>query len=177
MNCRDFEEQISEYLDQGMARQGRREFCEHLLACSECRLLFGDIRESLDLCRGGIGWAGQSSSGIGGTGTVEYLPPSPCALGEASQEGLEGRIVNGATIGEMVSCRTLDHLISDYFEGSGDGRMDEVIAGHVAVCADCSRLMNGLRAAIDSTGDDLAATELRTALNDRILAATVGNGR
>ncbi len=174
MNCRDFEEQISDYLDQGMSRQERREFCEHLLACPECRELFGDIREGLDLCRGGLGWAGQSSSG---TGTVEYLPPSPCALGAVGQEGLEGRIVSGATIGEMVSCRTLDHLISDYFEGDGDGRMDEVIAGHVAICEDCSRLMNGLRAAIDSTGDDLAATELRTALNDRILAATAGNGR
>ncbi|MCY7391436.1 MAG: zf-HC2 domain-containing protein, partial [Leptolyngbyaceae cyanobacterium CAN_BIN12] len=36
MECLQFEELISDYLDCGLDRPMRRNFCEHLLACRPC---------------------------------------------------------------------------------------------------------------------------------------------
>ena len=47
MNCRKFEEQISEYLDGLLPKNEARIFAAHSLLCRDCRSLMDDIKGAL----------------------------------------------------------------------------------------------------------------------------------
>lgn len=147
MECLQFEDLISDYLDCGVARPVRRNFCEHLLACRPCHQTFNDVREVLDAC-----YVIRESSTV------------------AAFAGVEQRIISATTAGEMLSCRTLDALISDYFEGNIESTYETIFNEHFAVCGDCRRLVNGVRESLEEP----EKVEVPVQLYDRIIAATVG---
>jgi predicted anti-sigma-YlaC factor YlaD len=147
-----FEELISEYLDGGLARPVRRNFAEHLLACRPCHLLFNDVREGLDACH--------------------QLKESQMREIALFTE-VEQRILNATTAGEMLSCRTLDALISDYFEGIIEQSYDDIFREHFAICAGCRRLVEGVRQSLEEPDE----VEVPEELYGRILAATSGRRR
>jgi predicted anti-sigma-YlaC factor YlaD len=155
MECAQFEEMISDYLDCGMARPDRRNFCEHLLACRPCHLLFNDVREAIDRCHE---WKESQMREI------------------AMFTEVEQRIINATTAGEMLSCRTLDALISDYFDGLIESAYETIFNEHFVVCDGCRRLVEGVRESLEEP-EPLEAPE---ELYDRIFAATsraVGGAR
>lgn len=80
------------------------------------------------------------------------------------------RILNATTAGEMLSCRTLDALISDYFEGLIESSYESIFTEHFAACEGCRRLVEGVRKSLE----EKEAVEMPEELNDRIIAATVG---
>lgn len=147
MECLQFEDLISDYLDCGLAKPVRRNFCEHLLACRTCHETFNDVREVLDAC-----YVIRDSS------TVPAFA------------GVEQRIISATTAGEMLSCRTLDALISDYFEGNIESSYETIFNEHFAVCDGCRRLVKGVRESLEEP----EKVEVPTQLYDRIFAATVG---
>jgi predicted anti-sigma-YlaC factor YlaD len=147
MDCSRFEELVSDYLDCGMARPDRRDFCEHLLACRPCHLLFNDVREAIDGCRE---WKESQMSEV--------------AMGT----DFERRIIDATTAGEMLSCRTLDALISDYFDGLIEGEYETVFSEHFAACEGCRRLVEGLRESLE----EQESVEAPEELYGRIFAAT-----
>ncbi len=147
MECARFEELISDYLDCGMARPERRNFCEHLLACRPCHLLFNDVREAIDACHE---WKQSQMREI------------------AMFTEVERRIINATTAGEMLSCRTLDALISDYFDGLIESAYETIFNEHFAVCDGCRRLVEGVRESLEEPEPFEAPEELY----DRIFAVT-----
>jgi predicted anti-sigma-YlaC factor YlaD len=147
MECAQFEELISEYLDCGLARAERRGFCEHLLACRTCHLLFNDVREALDGCHE---WKESQMREIDRFVDVER------------------RIINATTAGEMLSCRTLDALISDYFDGLIESAYETIFNEHFAVCDGCRRLVEGVRESLE----EQESVEVPEELYGRIFAAT-----
>ena len=152
MECTQFEELIGDYLDCGLARPVRRSFCEHLLACRPCHLLFNDVREVIDTCH--------------------LLKESPMQETGLFTE-VKQRIIKATTAGEMLSCRTLDALILDYFEGLIESSYEKIFTEHFAACESCSRLVEGVRKSIE----EMEAVDVPEELNDRIIAATVGARR
>ncbi|MCI0338669.1 MAG: zf-HC2 domain-containing protein [Acidobacteria bacterium] len=152
MECTQFEGLISDYLDCGLARPVRRNFCEHLLACRPCHLLFNDVREAIDSCH--------------------HLRESQMREIALFAE-VEQRIINATTAGEMLSCRTLDALISDYFEGLINSTYESLFTEHFAACESCRHLVEGVRSSLE----EQEAVEVPEELYDRILAATVGARR
>ncbi len=146
MDCVQFEELISDYLEGGLVRDARRSFAEHLLACRDCHLIFNDVREVMAACH---------------------------HLNEAHAPGLHlatinQRILNATSAGAMLSCQTLDALISDYFDGLLEGSYEDLFSAHFTGCESCRRLVDGVR-------ESLAATEeidVPEELYHRILAAT-----
>ncbi|QQS48436.1 MAG: zf-HC2 domain-containing protein [Acidobacteriota bacterium] len=152
MDCERFEELISEYLDCGMARPERRSFCEHLLACRPCHRLFNDLREVIDSCHD--------------------LKVSQMREIAVFAE-VEQKIINATTVGEMLSCRTLDALISDYFDGLLESSYEKIFAEHFEICAGCRQLVEGVRESIEQE----ETLEVPDDLYDRIFAATVGARR
>ncbi len=147
MECAQFDELISDYLDCGLARPVRREFCEHLLACRLCHLLFNDVREVIDACH--------------------ELKESQMREIAVFTE-VEQRIINATTAGEMLSCRTLDALISDYFDGLIESAYETIFNEHFAVCDGCRRLVQGVRESLE----EQEAIEVPEELYGRIFAAT-----
>lgn len=152
MECLQFEELINDYLDCGLTRPVRRDFCEHLLACRPCHQLFNDVREVLDACR--------------------VIKESH--IHEATVfADVQQRIVSATTAGEMLSCRTLDALISDYFEGNIESTYETVFTEHFAVCESCTRLVEGVRESLEEP----EVVEVPEELYGRIFAATMGARR
>lgn len=147
MDCARFEELISDYLDCGMARSERRGFCEHLLACRPCHLLFNDVREVMDGCH-------------------EWKESQAVETGMGAE--FERRIIAATTAGEMLSCRTLDALISDYFDGLIESAYETVFNEHFAVCESCGRLVEGVRESLEEP----QSVEVPDELYGRIFAAT-----
>ena len=147
MECGQFEEWISDYLDCVMARPERRRFCEHLLACRPCHMLFNDVREAIDGCHE---WKESQMRE------------------SATLTGVERRIINATTAGEMLSCRTLDALISDYFDGLIESAYETVFNEHFAVCDGCRNLVEGLRESLE----EQESVEAPDELYGRIFAAT-----
>ena len=155
MHCAEFDEFISDYLDCHLARPVRREFCVHLLACRPCHQLFNDVRETVDACRE----------------LKEMQLREPAQL-----TGVEQRIISATTAGEMLSCRTLDALISDYFDGLIESGYERIFDEHFAVCRSCRHLVDGVRKSIE----EQEVVEIPDDLYDRIFAATsraIGGGR
>lgn len=152
IRCEEFEDLISEYLDYGLARPVRRNFAEHLLACRKCHLVFNDVRDAMEACH--------------------HLKESQMREIALFTE-VEQRILNATTAGEMLSCRTLDVLISDYFEGIIESSYEEVFREHFAVCDGCRRLVEGVRESIEES----ETLEVPEDLYGRILAATSGARR
>lgn len=147
MECAQFEELISDYLDCGLARAERRAFCEHLLACRDCHLLFNDVREVIDSCHE---WKESQYREI------------------AIFTEVERRIINATTAGEMLSCRTLDALISDYFDGLIESAYETLFNEHFAICDGCRRLVEGARESLE----EQESVEVPEELYGRIFAAT-----
>ncbi|MGH9752723.1 MAG: zf-HC2 domain-containing protein [Blastocatellia bacterium] len=147
MDCSRFEELISDYLDCGMARFERRRFCEHLLACPTCHLLFNEVRAVIDGCHE---WKESQTH--------------ETAMGVE----VERRIIEATSAGEMLSCRALDALISDYFDGLIEGEYETAFNEHFAVCEGCRRLVEGLRESLE----EQESVETPEELYGRIFAAT-----
>jgi predicted anti-sigma-YlaC factor YlaD len=152
MDCGQFEELISDYLDCGLAPPVRRSFCEHLLACRPCHVLFNDVRDAIDACH-----------------RLKEAQMREIAL----FADVEQRIIDATTAGEMLSCRALDAIISDYFDGLIEGSYEKIFDQHFAVCAGCRRLVEGVRQSIMEE----ESIEVPEELYGRILAATVGARR
>lgn len=144
MQCAQFEELISDYLDCGMARADRRRFCEHLLACRPCHETFNDVRRLLDDCA------------------------DLRARDAGASSAMERRILDATRAGEMLSCRTLDALISDYFDGLIEAAYETVFNEHFAVCDGCRRLVEGVRQSIEAQ----ETIEVPEDLYERIFAVT-----
>jgi hypothetical protein len=172
MECREFEEQIVEYLEQGMTLQERRAFCQHLLCCRNCRTLIDDIRDNIEVCRRSSNSSRSTPSGNGDQ-TIRFFP----------SVGADIQIV-GSTIGERISCRSLDMLISDYFDSSpidGDTKTSpaawwgDLFSQHLLDCPACVSLFEGLREASAYHSADCSSSDHQQAqLEARIIAATAG---
>lgn len=152
MECSQFEELISEYLDFGLTRPVRRDFAEHLLACRNCHLVFNDVRDAMDACH--------------------HLKESQMRQIALFTE-VEQRILNATSAGEMLSCRTLDVLISDYYDGIIETSYEEIFQKHFAVCDGCRRLVDGVRESMEES----ETLDVPEELFGRILRATSGARR
>lgn len=152
MNCSNFQDKISDYLDGEMPAREKAEFATHRLSCRECRELFNDVR-----------------------GTVQSLNIFAHQDTTGSLIALEDRILDATSAGEMLSCTEFDKLIERYFDGVILGPTFQSFQAHFADCWKCRRLLRGIEEAKEMMREakDLEL-DVPTALSQRIMAATVG---
>ena len=151
MDCRKFQDLLSDYLEGGVDSRARTECAAHRLVCRECRELYNDVRTTIF--------------------ALNTLANSEIA----EPEGLESRIIAKTTAGEMLSCGDFDRLIERYFDGVILAPTFQTFQGHFSNCAKCRRLMSGIEEAI-STCREIKETEVEmpVSLHERIVEATVG---
>jgi predicted anti-sigma-YlaC factor YlaD len=73
----------------------------------------------------------------------------------------------------MLSCRTLDALISDYFDGIIESTYETLFREHFAICDRCRHLVEGVRSSLEES----EAVEVPEDLYARIIAVTSGARR
>ncbi len=152
MNCSNFQDKISDYLDGEMVAREKAEFATHRLSCRECRELFNDVR-----------------------GTVQALGVMAHEETTESLLALEDRIIDATSAGEMLSCSEFDKLIERYFDGVILGPTFQNFQVHFADCWKCRRLLRGIEEAKEMMREAKEIeVEVPAALSERIMAATVG---
>ncbi len=152
MDCRTFEELLTDYIEGDLDSQTRVECGMHRLNCHECRQLHQEVRCLVtDL--------GELSSG----------PP------EVTADDIVRVVLRATSAGEMLSCENLDRLIEQYFDGVILAPTLRIFQGHFALCHKCRRLMAGIEEAIAICHElGQAEVEPPPMLPERIVAATSG---
>ncbi len=121
MECRAFEELISDYLEGTLPGDRAGEFVAHLLGCADCRALLEDVQTARQLCQ-----------------RVEEVEPSP----EFTERLRE--VVRGA----LMSCEAFGELVAQYFDGVLTAAEYHLFEAHARACGECSRILEDVAAVV-----------------------------
>ncbi len=143
MECRTFEQFISEYLEGALPGDQVSAFVAHLSSCEGCRALLEDVRAALELCRS--------------VGEVE--PPSD--LPERLQLVLQGA---------AMSCAAFGELISNYFDGVLTAAEYHLFEAHARVCSRCQQMLEDV-AAVTRLLEGIEPVAVPGGMNERLLWA------
>lgn len=150
MNCGNFQDLLSDYLDGAVDSRTRAECAAHRLVCRDCRELYNDVRV-----------------------TVQALGSLASATAEPA--GLQTRILAATTAGEMLSCNEFDQLIERYFDGVMLAPDHQPFQSHFEHCTKCRRLLSGIEEAIEVCREvKETEVEMPSSLPGRIVMATTG---
>ena len=92
INCTQFEELLTEYLDKTLDAVVNKSVAAHALACPLCHSLLNDVKESLELCR-----------------TV--------AAPASSVTRLEARVIAMTMPQSAMACDDFEEYLTDYLDG------------------------------------------------------------
>lgn len=150
MLCVDFEERLSDYLDGLLEAETHRLFAEHALRCPMCHETMSQVKNSIQTCR------------------TAYVPPPTSEL--------EAKILLRTMPESAMSCEEFEESLTDYLDGFLPAPLYHRWERHAALCEHCTKLpgevVRSIGACYTYKGDELALPE---GLNERILAATLGN--
>jgi anti-sigma factor RsiW len=144
MNCRKFEEQISEYLDGLLPKNEARVLAAHALLCRDCRRLMDDIKGALYDAK-------------------ETLEISP---------NLEGVLLSVQDKYAPLGCAAFEALITEFLDGFVPALTYHRFETHANECAACSSLLTEVVYAVAAchsvhTFEEVAIPE---ALNGKLVA-------
>ena len=150
MQCHEFEEKVTDYLDAALPVEEHRAFAEHALRCPVCHDLLDDVKNAIVAC---------SSSEAPPAGT-----------------GLEARILMKTAPETTLTCEQFEEYLTDYLDGVLLAPLYHRWERHAALCADCSELpgqvVRSIGAVYTYAQDELPVP---TGLEARILQETIGN--
>jgi anti-sigma factor RsiW len=150
VNCSQFEELLSEYLDKTLDARTNSGAAEHALACPLCHALLNDVKESLELCRS------------------VSAPPS-------SVTRLEARVISMTMPQTAMACEDFESYLTDYLDGFLPANVFHRWERHAALCNACEDLpgmvVRSIAACYTYKMDELA---LPAGLHERILNITLG---
>ncbi|MBI3951439.1 MAG: zf-HC2 domain-containing protein [Acidobacteria bacterium] len=147
MNCEQFENLMSDYLDETLSPSLRRQCAEHVIECQNCHGLLNDVQAAVHLC-------------------AEAGPVEPLT-------DISARILQATAAGEMMSCAVFDELILDYFDGFITASEFHIFEAHFDTCSRCQRLMTSIRLARELC-QNLESVEVPEGFHERVLDATTG---
>jgi predicted anti-sigma-YlaC factor YlaD len=146
MECSQFEEQLSDYLDGTLARAEVTPFRAHALCCRACRAIMDEIKGALDECR-------QDDA-------VEV--PSM----------LESSLLTIAEEHRAFECAAFEELITEFLDGFVPAATYHRFEEHAAGCAPCSDLLTNVVFAVAACHSvhTYEEVELPAPLFDRLFA-------
>src|SRR6185503_1997265 len=120
MDCRRFEEQISEYLDGALAKSDATLFREHSLQCRACRSLLDEVKGAVDDCK-----------------MDDALAVSP--LLESALITIAGEQAGTEQSGS--DCFAFEELITEFLDGFVPAPVYHRFEEHASGCGNCSSLL------------------------------------
>lgn len=148
LNCSQFEELLTDYLDKALVNGVQRSVAEHALACPLCHSLLNEVKESLEVCRN------------------MAVPASPMTK-------LEARILSMTTPETAMTCEDFEGHLTDYLDGFLPAQTFHRWERHAALCTGCEDMpgmvVRSIGALYTYKTEELA---LPAGLHARILEAT-----
>jgi predicted anti-sigma-YlaC factor YlaD len=153
INCSQFEELLTDYLDKTLEASMNKGVAEHALACPLCHSLLNDVKESLDVCR---------------TIAAPVMPMTR----------LEARILSMTAPETAMKCEDFEEYLTDYLDGFLPANVFHRWERHAALCTGCEDMpgmvVRSIAALYTYKMDELAVP---AGLHERILNLTIGTAK
>ncbi|MGB7069024.1 MAG: zf-HC2 domain-containing protein [Pyrinomonadaceae bacterium] len=150
MNCSEFEELLSDYLDKSLNNQINKAVAAHALQCPICHSLLNEVKGALEICH-------EISA-----------PKTPMTR-------LEARVLSMTMPESAMHCGDFEEHLTDYLDGFLPAGLFHRWERHAVLCTECTDLpgavVRSIAACYTYKMDEL---ELPDGLNARILSATLG---
>ena len=108
LNCSQFEELLTDYLDKTLTNGVQKSVAAHALACPLCHALLNDVKESLEVCR------------------TMAAPATPMTR-------LEARVISMTMPETAMTCEDFEGYLTDYLDG-----FLPAAAFHLRICLESS---------------------------------------
>src|SRR5687768_12633126 len=153
INCTQFEESLTDYLDKTLDRPTFKAVAEHAISCPLCHSLLNEVKGALNVCRE-----------LG-------APRMPLTR-------LEAKILNSTIPNSALHCEEFEDHLTDYLDGFLPAQVFHRWERHAVLCNDCSDLpgavVRSLAAIVAYKCDELPIPE---GLHQRIMRETIGTAQ
>jgi hypothetical protein len=153
MNCSQFEELLTDYLDKTLDSDLHKSVAAHALSCPLCHALLNEVKSALAVCK-------------------EIAEP------RLPLSRLEARILASTMPEASLNCSEFEEYLTDYLDGFLPAKVFHRWERHAILCDDCSDLpgavVRSLAACVSYKLDELPVP---AGLHDRIMQETVGSRR
>lgn len=150
INCAEFEEHLTDYLDGTLERAIHKSVAAHALRCPLCHSLLNEVKDALSVCH-------------------EISAP------KHSMTHLEARILTMTMPQTAMTCEQFEEHLTDYLDGFLPATLFHRWERHAVLCDSCTDLpgavVRSIAACYTYKMDELAVP---AGLHDKILKATIG---
>lgn len=150
IECAEFEELLSDYIDGTLERGLHKGVAEHALRCPLCHSLLNEVRDAVAACH-------------------EFAAP------KHSMTHLEARILTMTMPETAMGCEEFEEHLTDYLDGFLPATLFHRWERHAVLCDNCTDLpgtvVRSIAACYTYKSDELAVP---AGLHNRILEATIG---
>ncbi len=150
IDCAEFEEHLTDYLDGTLERAIHKAVAAHALRCPLCHSLLNEVKDALNVCH-------------------EISAP------KHSMTHLEARILTMTMPETAMSCAQFEEHLTDYLDGFLPATLFHRWERHAVLCDSCTDLpgavVRSIAACYTYKMDELAVP---AGLHDKILKATIG---
>ena len=150
IECAEFEELLTDYLDGTLERPTHKAVAAHALRCPLCHALLNEVKDALNVCR-------------------EISSP------KHSMTHLEARILSMTMPQTAMSCHQFEEHLTDYLDGFLPATIFHRWERHAVLCDNCTDLpgtvVRSIAACYTYKMDELPVS---ARLHDKILQATIG---
>ena len=150
INCSQFEELLTDYLDKALSSETHRSVAAHALKCPLCHSLLNEVKEALVICR-------------------EIAEP------KLPLTRLEARILERTVPQTVMHCDEFEGHLTDYLDGFLPAQVFHRWERHAVLCDECTDLPGSVvRSLAACVTYKLEELPLPAGLHEAILQKTIG---
>ncbi len=150
INCSEFEEVLTDYLDGDLDRQTHKAVAAHALRCPLCHALLNEVKDALELCH-------------------EISVP------KISLTKLEAGIIAMTAPETAMACEDFENHLTDYMDGFLPATVFHRWERHAVLCNECTDLPGAVVRSIAACYTyKMEELPIPAGLNAKILQATIG---
>lgn len=150
INCLEFEDNLTDYLDKTLEKQTHKSVAAHALRCASCHSLLNEVKDALKVCH-------------------ELSVPKP------PMTRLEARILTMTMPETAMACHEFEAHLTDYLDGFLPATLFHRWERHAVLCENCTDLpgevVRSIAACYTYKMEELPLPE---GLHQKILQATIG---
>jgi anti-sigma factor RsiW len=150
IECSEFEELLTDYLDKTLDNRTNKAVAAHVLRCPLCHSLLNEVKDALQLCH-------------------EITAP------KASITHLEARILSMTAPETAMSCEQFEEYLTDYLDGFLPATLFHRWERHAVLCEKCTDLPGAVVRSIAACYTyKMEELPIPAGLHNKILQATIG---